>query len=257
MVIMNEKILKYLNKIQEEKGVEILLACETGSRAWGFPSPDSDYDVRFIYRHKTDWYLSLNEQKDTIEMMFENNEIDLSGWDLKKSLHLLWKSNPPLLERIQSPIIYIADEGFLNGMKDLANITYSKIASMHHYLNMAKKMFSEVKDYENVKLKKLFYALRTTIACQWIIEKDEMPPIVFQKMLKQLDFENNLKQKISDLIELKSTKSESYIHKQEGELNLFIESTIQQAEQKANALPAAKGQIEDLNQFFRKTLYSR
>lgn len=79
---MNDKIKKYLDKIQEEKGIEILLACETGSRAWGFPSPDSDFDVRFIYRHKTEWYLSLNEQKDTIEMMFENNEIDLSGWDL-------------------------------------------------------------------------------------------------------------------------------------------------------------------------------
>jgi predicted nucleotidyltransferase len=233
------------------------LACETGSRAWGFPSPDSDFDVRFIYRHNTDWYLSLNEQKDTIEMMFENNEIDLSGWDLRKSLHLLWKSNPPLLERIQSPIIYIADEGFLTGMKDLATNTYSKIAAMHHYLNMAKKMFSEVRENENVKLKKLFYALRTAIACRWIIEKDEMPPIVFQKMLEQLTFDNRLKEKISDLIELKSTESESYMHKQERELNQFIENTIQKAEQKANALPAAKGQIEDLNQFFRKMLYSR
>jgi uncharacterized protein len=85
---MIEKIKDYLNLIQQKNGVEILLACETGSRAWGFPSPDSDFDVRFIYRHDKDWYLSLNEKKDTIELMFENNEIDLSGWDLKKSLNL-------------------------------------------------------------------------------------------------------------------------------------------------------------------------
>ena len=69
---MKDKILQYLQQVQDEKGIEILLACETGSRAWGFPSPDSDYDVRFIYRHKKDWYLSLNEQKDTIEKMYEN-----------------------------------------------------------------------------------------------------------------------------------------------------------------------------------------
>jgi predicted nucleotidyltransferase len=253
---MKKNINKYLDKIQEEKGIEILLACETGSRAWGFPSPDSDFDVRFIYRNKTAWYLSLNDQKDTIEMMFENNEIDLSGWDLKKSLHLLWKSNPPLLERIQSPIIYMANEDFLFGINQLAKSTYSKIASMHHYLSMAKKMFSEVKGLENVKLKKLFYALRTAVACQWIIEKEEMPPIVFQRMLEELHFDMNVKQRIYELIELKYYSQESYLHSKEEVLNDFIENCIQVAEQKVGTLPAAKGQIEDLNQFFLKMLHN-
>lgn len=252
---MKKNINKYLDNIQEEKGIEILLACETGSRAWGFPSPDSDFDVRFIYRNKTAWYLSLNDQKDTIEMMFENNEIDLSGWDLRKCLHLLWKSNPPLLERIQSPIIYMANEDFLFGINQLAKSTYSKIASMHHYLSMAKKMFSEVKGLENVKLKKLFYALRTAVACQWIIEKEEMPPIVFQRILEELQFDMNVKQRIYELIELKSYSQESYLHSKEEVLNDFIENCIQVAEQKASALPAAKGQIDDLNQFFLKMLH--
>lgn len=251
---MKDKIKKYLNQIEEEKGVEILLACETGSRAWGFPSPDSDYDVRFIYRHKRDWYLCLNEQKDTIEKMLENNQIDLSGWDLKKSLNLLWKSNPPLLERIQSPIIYIADKDFLKGVNDLAESTYSRIATMHHYLSMAKKMFSEVKDYEVVKLKKLFYALRTTIACQWIIEKQEIPPIVFQKMLERLEIEGNIKRRIYELIVLKATKNEDYLHKAEIELYIFMEKRIQQAEEVASSLPVSKGNIESLNEFFRLNL---
>ncbi|MFZ1378508.1 MAG: nucleotidyltransferase domain-containing protein, partial [Saprospiraceae bacterium] len=121
---MNKKILEYLKKIQIEKEIDILLACETGSRAWGFPSPDSDYDVRFIYKHKINWYLSLKQQKDTIEVMYENNEIDLSGWDIKKSLNLLWKSNPPLLERIQSPIIYVSNKEFLDGMQNLSKQSY-------------------------------------------------------------------------------------------------------------------------------------
>jgi uncharacterized protein len=251
---MKDKILQYLQQIQDEKEIEILLACETGSRAWGFPSPDSDYDVRFIYRHKKDWYLNLNEQKDTIEKMYENNEFDLSGWDLKKSLNLLWKSNPPLLERIQSPIIYISDTEFLNGINDLAQHSYSKIATMHHYLSMSKKMYSEVKDYPTIKLKKLFYALRTAIACKWIIDKDEIPPIVFQKMLKELEIEENVRQRIYNLIDLKATKNEDYLHIKEESINNLIENCIQNAEKVANSLPASKGKIEDMNSFFIKTL---
>lgn len=252
---MNEKIKRYLQELQEENGIDILLACETGSRAWGFPSPDSDYDVRFIYKHKTDWYVSLNESKDTLEMMFDNNEIDLSGWDLKKSLNLLWKSNAALLERIQSPIIYISNNEFVEGINDLAKGTYSKIATMHHYLNMAKNMFEEVKGKESVKLKKLFYALRTSIACRWILEKEIMPPIVFQTMLGELNIDIKIKQRIYELIALKATKAESYVHTAESELNEFIEHIITRAEAEANALPPAKGNIEDLNVFFRKMLY--
>lgn len=251
---MKHKILQYLQQIQDEKEIEILLACETGSRAWGFPSPDSDYDVRFIYRHKKDWYLCLNEQKDTIEQMFENNDIDLSGWDLKKSLNLLWKSNPPLLERIQSPIIYIFDKDFLSGINNLAQNSYSKIATLHHYLSMSKKMYSEVKGNKTVKLKKLFYALRTSIACKWIIEREEIPPIVFQIMLKELDIKENVRQRISELIELKSTKNEDYFHSEELEINNYIEKCIQEAEKVANSLPATKGKIEDLNSFFINNL---
>lgn len=251
---MKDKIIQYLQQVQDEKEIKILLACETGSRAWGFPSPDSDYDVRFIYRHEKNWYLSLNEKKDTIEKMFENNEFDLSGWDLKKSLNLMWKSNPPLLERIQSPIIYISDDNFLTDIIGLAKSTYSKIATMHHYLSMSKKMYSEVKDNSTVKLKKLFYALRTAIACKWIIEREEIPPIVFQKMLKELDIDENVRHRIYELIDLKATKNEDYLHTEEIAINNLIENCILYAENVANSLPASKGKIEDLNSFFIKNL---
>ncbi len=110
---MEQKIKNYLTQIEQERNIKILLACETGSRAWGFPSPDSDYDIRMIYAHPRDWYLSLSESKDSINIMLENNDLDISGWDLRKTLRLLWKSNPPLLERIQSPILYQHDAQFL------------------------------------------------------------------------------------------------------------------------------------------------
>lgn len=141
---IKDKISKYLDIIEVRHDIKILLACETGSRAWGFPSPDSDFDIRLIYMHQKDWYLSLSEKKDTIELMLENNELDISGWDIRKSLRLLWKSNPPLLERIQSPIIYKSDPDFLDDITDLANLCYSKIATMHHYLSMSKKLLPEV-----------------------------------------------------------------------------------------------------------------
>lgn len=250
----NDKINKYLIDIEFEFNVQILLACETGSRAWGFPSPDSDFDIRFIYKHNVDWYLSLNEQKDTIEMMFENNEIDLSGWDLKKSLNLLWKSNSALMERIQSPIIYKIDERFVKEINQLSQTTYSKIATMYHYLSMAKNMFADVKDNENVKLKKLFYALRAALACKWIEEREEIPPIVFQTMLEKLDFDLSLKNRIYELIVLKSTKDEMYIHNAEIDLNIFIEELISNAEKIAKSLPSSNGNINDLNKFFVSTL---
>ena len=251
---MNEKIIQYLDKIEKEKDVKILLACETGSRAWGFPSPDSDFDIRIIYVHKKDWYLSLSEKRDSIDLMFENNEIDITGWDLRKSLRLLQKSNPPLLERIQSPILYKHNSSFLKEMNDLANSQYSRIATIHHYLSMAKKFLEELKEKEDYKLKKFFYALRSATACKWILEKEEMPPIEFQKMLSGLNIENSLINRINELISLKATISESYLHNGEKELINFIEICINSADEKRKILPSSKGNIDELNSFFLKML---
>lgn len=251
---MQEKIKKYLFDLEQEKGIEILLACETGSRAWGFPSPDSDFDVRIIYKHQKDWYLSLLEEKDTIEFFLDNNEIDISGWDLRKSLRLLWKSNPPLLERIQSPIIYKVDSEFLININSIAQKTYSRIATIHHYLSMAKKAFDEVTSLQEYKLKKFFYALRASVACLWILEKEEMPPIEFSKMLIGLDLQENLLTRINQLIEIKSAISETYLHTGEKELIDFMQSCINRADKEFKSLPSSKGQMNDLNEFFRKTL---
>lgn len=251
---MDKKISQYLTEIEKSKEVEILLACETGSRAWGFPSPDSDYDIRIIYKHKKDWYLSLNEQKDSLELMFENNEIDITGWDLRKSLKLLQKSNAPLLERIQSPIIYKINNEFLEEMRIVAQSQYSRIATMHHYLSMAKKFIDELKANEEYKLKKFFYTLRSATACKWILEKDQMPPIEFMKMVDNLNIDSKLTKRINVLMELKATKSESYYHKGESELMSFIENCIDDAEKNRLKLPSSKGTIDELNQFFIKTL---
>lgn len=251
---MEDKIKKYLTDLEKENGIEILLACETGSRAWGFPSPDSDFDVRIIYKHHKDWYLSLTEEKDTIECFYENNDIDISGWDLRKCLRLMWKSNPPLLERIQSPIIYNVDKDFLAGINSIATQTYSRIATIHHYLSMAKKALDEVVSSNDYKLKRFFYALRASVACLWILENEEIPPIEFGKMLNGLDLSDNLINRINELIELKSTISETYLHNGEKDLIKFMQSCLERADIESKSLPASKGQMSELNEFFRNTL---
>ncbi|MCG8580982.1 MAG: nucleotidyltransferase domain-containing protein [Bacteroidales bacterium] len=251
---MEKKIKKYLSELEKENGIEILLACETGSRAWGFPSPDSDYDVRIIYKHKKDWYLSLSEEKDTIEVFYDNNEIDISGWDLRKSLKLIWKSNAALIERIQSPVIYKKKSGFIDGIHVIAQKTYSRIGTVHHYLSMAKKKLSEVDEMPEYKLKNFFYALRASTACLWILEKEIIPPIEFGIMLSGLEIDKNLLSRIKKLIELKSTISESYMHSGEQDLILFMKRCIERAEAEAMNLPSAKGEMNELNEFFRKTL---
>lgn len=251
---MEEKIKKYLAEIEKERNIQILLACETGSRAWGFPSPDSDYDVRIIYKHKKNWYLSLNEEKDSIELMLDNNEIDISGWDLRKCLKLLWKSNPPLLERIQSPIIYQVNEEFLAEINALGTKMYSKIATMYHYLSMAKKGLEELENTKEFKLKKFFYALRASVACKWIIDKEEIPPIYFPKMLTGLSIDESLKQRIFQLIELKASISETYMHSGEKDLIKLIQNCVNDAENVSKNLPTSSGSMQDLNTFFIQQL---
>ena len=125
---------------------------------------------------------------------------------------------------------------------------------MHHYLGMSVKMYSEIKDRPSVKLKKLFYALRTSMACKWIIERSEIPPIVFQIMLNELEIDVSLRQRIFDLIDLKKTKNENYLHPYEVDINLFIEKCIVEAEHILNSLPSSKGKYDDLNLFFIKCL---
>ena len=178
---MKDKILHKLQQIEHEKGVTLLYAVESGSRAWGFASPDSNYDIRFIYRHDLNYYLSLWKQPDVIEFMTKD-DLDGSGWDLRKTVQLLAKSNPSLLEWLYSPVVYYENEAFATQMRALAKECFSPIACLHHYLGTAKK-FMTVCEQDEVKLKSYFYALRTALAGKWIIENNSFPPVAFTELL--------------------------------------------------------------------------
>ncbi|MEM6644535.1 MAG: nucleotidyltransferase domain-containing protein [Bacteroidota bacterium] len=246
---MENLIKDKLLEVEKDHGITILYACESGSRAWGFPSPNSDYDVRFIYSHDLDWHLSLRDKKDTIDLPI-NDDLDIGGWEIKKALGLLWKSNSPLLEWLQSPIVYQSESKFLNEIQRLCSEYFSPIAVMHHYLSMSKKYFDACQQTDQVKLKKYFYALRTAIAGKWVREKGSIPHIELPKMFGVVTEEIQIK--IEELIVIKSQQNEDYLHTREPLIDEFLSETIRQNEAVANDLPSANGDIEELDKFYRK-----
>lgn len=158
-----------LEDLSAREGMTILWACESGSRAWGFESTDSDYDVRFIYLRRRDDYLRVSPFSDVIEMPI-SDELDISGWDLSKALGLLRKSNPPLLEWLQSPIVYSAFPGFKENFWELCQTYFSARACMYHYMSMAERMLKPYLNKNTIRLKRYFYILRPVFACQWLTE---------------------------------------------------------------------------------------
>lgn len=245
---MKTKILDKLKTLEKDKNIEILLAVESGSRAWGFASPDSDYDIRFIYRHEKDWYLSPWDKDETIEFMTED-DLDGSGWDLRKTFHLLLKSNAALLSWFYSPIVYVKNERFYNLFKPLANECFSPIAVSYHYLSMSKKYLEDCRNDE-VKLKSYFYCLRTALTGKWILEKNTVPPVLFSELLTLVD--DFARTKIENLINVKATKGESYYHPNDWELFGFLEKTILENEERAKSLKGGNADKNEMEIVFRK-----
>lgn len=248
---MNKIIQNKLKEIELQKGVEILYAVESGSRAWGFASPDSDYDIRFIYKHDLDYYLSLWEQNDVIEFMTED-DLDGSGWDLRKTLKLLAKSNAPLLEWIYSPVVYYENEAFMNQMRTLAQDCFSPVACLHHYLGTTKN-FMAVCAQEEVKLKSYFYALRTALAGKWIIERNTFPPVDFMELLPIAP--QNIQEKIKELLNIKAHQDESYLHPKEELIKSFLQETVLFNKENAAGLGSGMKMSSELNLLYKSTFF--
>ena len=249
---MKDKILEKLKQIENEKGVEILYAVESGSRAWGFASPDSDYDIRFIYKHDLNYYLSLWEQTDVIEFMTED-DVDGSGWDLRKTVKLLAKSNAPLLEWLFSPVVYFENEAFVTQMRRLAKEFFSPVACLHHYLGTTKN-FMDVCQAEEVKLKSYFYALRTALAGKWIIENNSFPPVDFMELLPIAP--PNIQEKVKELMTIKAHQNEKYLHPREVLITDFLMETVKFNQENAVGLGSGKKMSVELDGFFRSFIKS-
>ncbi|MEM7211246.1 MAG: nucleotidyltransferase domain-containing protein [Pseudomonadota bacterium] len=207
---MRSVILDRLDGIEQEEEATILLAIESGSRAWGFHSPDSDYDVRFIYANPIDWHLRIEPGRDVIERPI-SNELDLSGWDLRKTLSLILKSNAVVLEWLQSPICYRVDPNFRDDLIDFGKRTLRRRPVMWHYLRLAQRQSGRMMAADGtVKLKKYFYVIRPVLALRWIRLRDgeAVPPMNMQALMDQTDLPVDCRTMIDELTEAKRTMRE-------------------------------------------------
>ncbi|MGL4768327.1 MAG: nucleotidyltransferase domain-containing protein [Formosimonas sp.] len=248
------EILRRLAAAEREHNVKILYAIESGSRAWGFASPNSDFDARFIYVHRPEWYLSigLEEQRDVIEYPIVD-EMDINGWDVRKALRLLWKSNPSIVEWLHSPIVYQSHTDFAETLRALLPNIYATHSGIYHYKSTAKTTFKDHLQADNVRLKKYFYALRPLLAVRWLERFGTPAPIEFDKLLDMLD-EPPLRALIDNLVALKKQTPELGLSPKIPKLNAFIETELQRLNALQPQVVRHEAVLERLDPVFRSVL---
>jgi len=160
-----------LDRLTADEHIRIPLAIESGSRAWGFPSPDSDYDCRFVYQRSPRDYASLYPLRDVIETPHDP-VFDIAGWDLAKALKLMVRGNAVIIEWLTSPIIYRADGGFRDRMLALATSIVDRNLVACHYQHLALAMRQKAEAAgDGMSIKKVFYILRPAMALRWLRQR--------------------------------------------------------------------------------------
>lgn len=252
---MNKDIIQKLKQTEQTENIKILLAVESGSRAWGFASPDSDYDVRFIYVKPMCEYLRLEKTRDVIELPIEDN-LDINGWDLQKTLRLIYKSNPVVFEWLNSPIVYLKDD-FTSEIDTAAKEYFLVKKALYHYLNMALNNYKAYLRGDYVKAKKYFYVLRPVLACKWIIDKGTPPPVLFSE-LADIELDNKIIPEVQGLLDLKMNSPEICEIPKIHRLNEYLDFNIEFIRKQIGDMPDVRGSgWNSLNELFKKILYSQ
>lgn len=252
---MEQRIQAAITEVEKTDSVVVLYACESGSRAWGFASTDSDYDVRFLYLHPPSWYLAvdLESKRDVIERPI-TDELDINGWDLRKALQLMRKSNPPLLEWLGSPIVYREKHKTLARLRNLAETCYSPTACGYHYLHMAKGNYREHLKGDTVWLKKYFYVLRPLLAIRWLEADMGVVPTEFDRLVTATLPEGALREAVAQLIVQKAAGAELDRGPKIPVISDFISSEMARLENSRFERAPTPPLIEPLNEFFRTEL---
>ncbi len=241
-----------LKEIEEQEQVHILYAAESGSRAWGFASPDSDYDVRFIYVRPMGEYLKLQEEHDFIEGAMDET-LDINGWDLDKALRHFHKSNATLFEWAGSPVVYFATPQW-EGIRETAKAYFSCKAAMYHYYGTARKNYARYLTGERVSYKKYFYVLRPLLACKWIAEKACPPPVLFTKLAESV-LEEDMRECVEGLLQAKQKMPETEQGVRIEALHAYLEEKIGWAGKTAEGMSDDRNpDWEALNRVFMDTL---
>ncbi len=250
--IVQEIIPAKLKEIEARENIRVIHCVESGSRAWGFASPDSDYDVRFIYVRPIEYYLRLDKTRDVIEWQLDDT-LDINGWDLQKALRLLHSSNPTLFEWNNSPIVYKTTPEWAE-ISAIIGHFFQKKAGLYHYLSTAKKNYREYLKGDMVKPKKYFYVLRPILACRWILEKQTPPPMLFSE-LADACLDEDLVPAVSDLLRLKMETPEMGLGPRIDVINDYLDASIDEVDQLIQTLPGDERITwDELNHIFMDIL---
>lgn len=256
---IREEILKRLHRAEVEHDVRVLYACESGSRAWNFASPDSDYDVRFLYVRDPDWYLSfdIERRRDVIEYPIVD-EIDCNGWDIRKALYLFTRTNGALLEWLRSPIKYIERGPLAQRLRELAPRAFDAKALCYHYSHMARGNAREYLFSDQVRLKKYFYVLRPLLAIRHIEAGRGIPPVAFEDLVAAVA-PQHLRGAIDDLLALKRSTDELGLGEPVPVIGKFIEEELERhgtafSGQGRPELEEAMAIRRELNDIFRNAV---
>lgn len=254
-----------LRRLEAAEGVRVLLAVESGSRAWGFESPDSDFDVRLVYVRPIEYYLRLQSTRDVLERRLDE-VLDVSGWDLDKALRLMRGANPSLFEWLASPIVYAEDSAFA-AVRDLAADCFSPVSSAHHYLSMARTGMSGLTGTtrmadkadkadkaavagETIRLKKCLYAMRAILACRWVVAERVPVPMLFRDLV-DAQLEASMRGLVDELLEAKAVAGECDEYPRIPALSTWAASAVAELEEDVAALvPKPKMAWERLNDVF-------
>jgi predicted nucleotidyltransferase len=255
MTQMRAAIEEALIALEREEDVRVCLAVESGSRAWGFASVDSDYDVRLIYVHRPEWYLSLDLETKPDSIQQPAEVLDLSGWDVRKALRLFRKSNPPILEWLQSPTVYREVGNLAAAMRARLALFYSPRSCAFHYLHMAQGNWREYLQGDVVWRKKYLYVLRPLLALRWIEQDRGAVPMEFARLINATVTEMNVRRAINELVAAKIAGMELDRGPRIGVLSGFIGGEMKRAEARvAASAPPRVDAEDDLDSVFRSIL---
>ncbi|MEM7012877.1 MAG: nucleotidyltransferase domain-containing protein, partial [Verrucomicrobiota bacterium] len=251
---MKERILEVLGELEREHGFRVVYACESGSRAWGFESTDSDYDVRFLFVWPRERYLSIRPVVENYDFGVDADLLDLTGWELRRALQLLHKSNAGMLERVHSPIIYRGDAELIRQLRDLTPEFFIPRATAAHYLGLAKKMWRGSIEAGEVTAKKYLYALRSILSAEWIVAHQTRPPVPFAEVRAGLELDAEFANEIDRIIEEKSGQHEKDAIERSSILDNAIENALTHLPPTAAELSDAQGDSAILDEFLQRAL---
>ncbi|TCS94923.1 nucleotidyltransferase domain-containing protein [Hazenella coriacea] len=250
---MKQTILNKLQTTEEMHDVTILYAVESGSRAWGFASVDSDYDVRFIYHHPVQKYLSLASPEDVIQLPI-HEDLDFHGWDLYKAGQLLLRSNPSLIEWLFSPIVYIEQGEIAKKMRDWALNQVSLKRLGYHYLSMARGNYKNfMMNQQEVSAKKYMYLLRALFCLHWLDQHQSVPPVSVWQLLSNISLASWCIERFHDLVEKKMVQ-ESLLVPADEQFHSWIMNEIDQFEEKIASFPDHKTQVSQIDEMILSQL---